>query len=774
MAECAPPVRTVASLASSSFTAAPTNTPTLSVYSVTSSSSRAVMHVFSNHLPRASRIACASVFERVRLQMTGVLRRLSQLAEAVADDLPHLPDAMHAIWETMECELVLFVRTLLAFPTSRYSKDIKEHGQYGISLLPGVSRRGSEGNLGHRQQQPCTWELQRGQSSLDSFVTLVNSIPTLSPSIYNLEVMYSPLQQFILNSSRLQEAWRDKTSPSLGEHGSIRSTLPFLLSRAVDIFVKTVREDVAQYMDNAFGSRAGTLLQPLSMRQRVSHVTSSSQSNILPPLPQTQMLIDVIASCLSLGVAIPSVASRLGEVINNEVIMPFCERAIYALKLAASWTDAGSLVNELVASGAHCAASLSNVTDTSYYVAKQKGPWNTPTVSSDGGEWRELTIHYISQMFEKRKQVKTVSARLLVESEWNAVVRLVANAKFVISELESCMGKSSETMSGGMVADANGSGEGHDGSRLLSLRGILNERGISSGLHGTIVEAIQKTEKGCRILREDVIERGLVLLHCEIALQCFSEVVKSLSIDCSKANGMVKASRGSVKVAKKAEGRTKKKKKNGKALSSMFPISKMGDNLESEGSDDFSSGMPEYDEFGDRIVLVNDTTTDEEIEDCTFPNSLVIGQNDWKGHCKQEEDESEDMQVGPKKGIDDCSKLDRDIMESARVFGEVLSQKDVCISENLSSADRDFIFSQADGSMALGISFSGKMRMTGDRDVATAARTFMDCVAGVAAESIGWSIVESNYSIAEGGSQSASECRSLLCAADMLQIEAKQ
>lgn len=734
LSESSVPPRSV-SLASSSFTAAAATSPT----------SLGEGSVFRE--PHSSRVACTTVFERVKYLMTAVLRRLSALADTVADSVPDMPDAVRAVWQTMEQVLMAFLQALLGFPKANFLDTEKVTG---ISLLPTLVRPSETDSL-------CKWELERGQqSSLDSFATLVSGVPNLSPSIYNLEVVYSPLQLFIMNSSRLQESWKDKKA---GSH-----TLSHLLDQAVDLFLSTVRHDVKKYMDDAFGNRAGTMLQPFSARR----AGASPSNNQLPALPQTKVLIDVIGSCLSLAAAVPTVASRLGQLINDDIIMPFSNRAVYALKLAASWTHAGNVLNEVTNLARDMIVESGKPTKNGL---KRKGAKNGINALRSKDIFKkiryhpDLTVKCIARLCETQKPWDVIP-RLLVESEWNAVVRLVATTKFVIAELESCIWRNQGSSSNSASADTSALTETPEARKSSTLRALLNERGISPRLHGSIVEAIQKTSKGCKVLRDEVIARGIALLQSEVTLQCFSEVVKTLGADMHTL-GDYENSNGSLASADDTHGNEKQKANGLSRPSSIFKVSQIQvSDLDNE-EDDYAHGMNEYDEFGDRIATANEMGAEADVEEYGFPNSLLLEPNEWKTRADEASREKMDGSFA-KKSQQVVTKADKRVVERGKLCGEQLKQRDICIQSNLTSKERDFILSQADAGVGFGIRYCGNSRKRGDREVATGARLFMDSVATVAAETMGWPVAESDYSVAEGASHSASECRTLLYSAGLL------
>ena len=739
LSESTPPARTIASLTSSSFTAAATNSPT----------SFGSGHVFRD--PSTKRVACSTVFERVKFLMTGVLRRLSALAETLRDDMKGISVVVHAVWETMEEVLVMFVKALLDFPSG--NKRTKGDESRGISLLP----------LSHRPGEADTisaWEVGRGHASLDSFASLVNSIASLTPSIYNLEVIYSPLQMFVMNTNRMQESWNEKAQTE-------SSALLKLLKNAVERFLTLVRDDVKRFMNDAFGNRAGTLLQPLSLKQRAPNASKGTHS--LPPLPQAQAITEVMAACISLAVAVPSVASKLGEVINDEIVMPLSERAIYALKLAESWTEAGMLLEEIekTAKQGLLIESVEVVRDKSV-----TGELDSPSAKlgafktiQDGPE---TTTRCLASMFERRKQVVGKGIQLLTESEWNAVVRLLVTTRFVMEELESCIAGNADSQSGSPVGVSGFTTEAPEQKRAGTLRALLQERGISPGLHTAIVEAIQSTQPGCRVLRQQVVDRGLALLHAEITLQCFSQVVQALSGE-TQDPCRTQESSGSLQSVEDVHGHAECDTKGLAMPSSIFKASQIQlHDKPVEEDDGFAHAMNEYDEFGDLIVTVTDNVTDADIEEYGFPNSLLLEQVDWKSPSKDYTEEKTVAPLIPPERHQVITRTDQKVVDNGRECGEQLKQREVCIEENLCEVDRDFIFCQTDTAVGLGFRYIGNVNGRGDRDVATRARLFLDAVAGMAADTMGWYVVESDYSVTEGASHSASECRALLYSAGLL------
>lgn len=890
-------------------------------------------HVFDPHLSQANRAACAQVFERIRLSMTAVLRRLSALLDAVPDDSHAICPAIHAIWREMEATLVTFVHTLLAFPTSPSLDTLSTPSNVSVSSTSHDSPHNHEAPISPSSPTTPTaisllpsmaatpsttlpnsftaaWHHdRRNQTATDPFSALVHSVPTLTPTIYNLEVAHGPLQQLIMSSSRMQDSWKDRstsssdvdrssqdsciqhrasnTAPSQPHH---EPALPSLLARAVDLFVRTVRRDVNKYMRAALGNRAGALLQPVSLQARLGrantvtsttlgksmdgvasttdvisssrahhihqHQPASTQtplaSHMLPPLPQTRLLIDVIASCLSLAAAVPSVAARIGDVLNQYVILPFCDRAAYALDLAASWSDAGVLLktmtNSILEEGISNAQEVeqNGMVHTSFdsdiyrgsssrgHKKEESCPNNSSkdSTQSKGHILRQLradpgiTTRCLSQLCERRK-VWGPSVTLLSENEWNAVVRLVSNAKIIISELESCVGKAVERVSTSDYVSASIGARSRLGDlsvgmdesfQIASLRGVLKERGVSSRLQGPVVEAITRTQNGCRRLREEVIERGVVLLHCEVVLHCFSRVIETLGTE-TNCNGSVRDDAETDQEVKKSrrnisrdldgklrgDGESSEKRRTDQNIqqgrhnrsndgkfsdsvggngltrpSSIFkalPIKLSEVERSTDDGDGDGGGMNEFDEFGDRITAASETVSEVEMEEYGFPNSLLLEQKDWSGGVSTTigtdgtvGHEDENGRLGLRRGKNGgcITKSDRKAVDGGRGFGEEIRMMDMCVLRNLCTEEREYVISQTDEGVGLGIRLSGDMRGRGDRDVATGARLFMDAAATIGAETLGWPVVESDYSVAEGASHSASECRTLLYAAGML------
>lgn len=777
VAECAPPSRTVASLASSSFTAGPAT----SVHSAASGTQSRSAQIFGKDVSATNRAVCETVFERVKFQMTGVLRRLSSLANSVADEETGMEGAIRVVWQVMERLLVFFVQALLgsppssSVPKSSNLVDGVREGQpaIGLSLLPSLKRK----VVGSDQPRTYAWALEQSPNYHDSFVALMNNMPALSTSIYNLEVIFSPLQQFIVTSGRLLHSLQDQDKgvplAGIGSANVEREelTLPAFLGRIVDVFVKAVRQDVKSYMDTAFGNRAGTLLQPPSTTPRGSQIANAS-SYVLPALPQTQILLDVIGSCLSLCVAVPNVARPLGEVINSEVIKPFSERAMYALNLAESWTDAGPLLTKIRVA-AHPSDESQNVDSNAEKVKSLKNgmngtksrKWNTKAQRTIR-KHPDLTTTGLARIYDKTNHLgKSKAVRLLDDSEWNAVVRLVANAKIVITELENCTSREEEWTPNGVASQS--SAHSQESISILKLRGALGDRGTSAACHRAVIEAIGRTRNGCRMLREEVIERGIAVLHTEVVLRCFSEVIHTLIGD------------GSRPVTARKIGETNDRlndvssddaRANGTGLSkpsSIFKASTLQLSDVERSSEDTSVAVCEYDEFGDRITGASDNVTDVEIEDYGFPNSLALEQNDWKSQREGSvRSAPDDMLFSTQTQA--LTDTDRAVIARGREFGGELRLKDEWIKWNLSVREREFIFCQADGGVAAGIRVSGEIKGKGDRDLASASRLFLDAAGTAAAETFGWPVVESNYSVAEGASESGGECRTLLYAAGLL------
>lgn len=771
--------RGIVSLASSGFTAG-VNTGNLSAKSGGSASTCGL--IFGGEVAQANRAVCETVFQKVRTSMSAVLKRLVSLVDALGGKGERMKEALKEVWRAMERLFVLFVQELLGCSVSFEMGNGREVGggakgghNEGLSLLPSTAKKGVDGNV--KESRKPVWELERIPNYYDSFAGLVDSTLSLSPCIYNLEVIYSPLQQFIVNSERMLQSLKEKEEESMVLRGNtldVQSTeeelpLPTLLTKAVDIFVKAVRRDVKYYVDDAFGKRAGTLLQPSSLIHRNAHI-STSPSYTLPPLSQTQVLIDIVASCLWLCVAVPCAARRLGEIINGEVIKPFSERAIYALNLAESWTDAGKLLanmnGAINSNGEQRSGDLVEVLEG----AKPLKGLNGMKCSPRSKALRiirknpELTTSCLSHMWGRvARGSHQNQLRLLDESEWNAVVRVIANAKTVITELDYCVSKSEDWKPNGTASVS--SEFSHDSNSSLRLRVALRGRGMTEALHAAVVEAIGKTKSGRRMLREEVVERGIVLLHAEIALRCFSEVVNALTE--KEETSECKLEHSSEESDKEETGNTGQANGLSKP-SSIFKASTLQLSDIERSSEDTALALNEFDEFGDRIACTSDTMTDIEIEEFGFPNSLFLDQAESQGACELRRHADNDSLLFSSKTHQTLTENDRRIIGQGRRFGSELRLKDEVVRWNLSGKEREFIFCRADGAVGIGIRVCGEVVGVGDKEVALGARLFVDAVATVAAQSIGWPVVECDYSVEEGSSESGAECRTLLYAAGLL------
>lgn len=772
--------------------------------------------IFDEQLLPSNRLFCAVVFERVRSSMITVLRRLSTLAEVVDSEDSRIFDVLNHVWRSMEEALVSFLQALLAFPTSKpppLSRNADECRSIRISLLPEKSRMGSCLNT---DVPSAAWELDHAQNSFDSFKAFMNNVKPLVPSIYNLEVIYSQLQQFMTTSSRLKFSWREKISTHSPDVARVSPVLSKLLIRAVDLFVLAVRQDIRKQMKTILGNRSGSLLQPLSHREehlpkssggKSTHAKEVSRGDgamSLSILPQTQMLINAIASCLSLAVAVPSIAVNIGDIINCEVLLPFCQRASHALELVAGWSDGGVLYNEMWhtigqresiirsdgnETGDHYVSELLGKVRKSENIVVQSGLSRGQILHAMRNECG-LSTKILGQLCNRNKKY-VHQTRTLLRNEWDAVLRLVANVKLVISELESCFVKRDGGKRGGMTTPRSQPLRNGNELKFTCLRNLLQVRGVGSNMYAPVVEAIERTQISCVMLREEVIDRGLILLHCEVVLHCFCSAIKALRGDGvfsdehetlhislnQKGTGHGDEERTVDKWTMKGSeskkmdgdrlGRTHKE--NGLSRpSSIFKALPIQLSDVERTSDEESWGMNEFDEFGDRITVANENVNETDIEEYMFPNSLLLEQNDWKATDEETEKGVKDNGGLRTKSEETVTLSDRRAIEIGNTFGENLKRMDQCALQNLGSQDRDYVVKEADDGVALGIRLSGEMRLKGDRDVATGARLLMDAAATAAADTLGWPVVESDYSVAEGASHSASECRTLLFAAGML------
>lgn len=820
LADPARPPSTIASSPMSAFmTALPFSSRTsqnqTSLLCTTDSPTR-LASIFDEQLLPSNRLFCAVVFERVRSSMITVLRRLSTLAEVVDSEDSRIFDVLNHVWRSMEETLVSFLQALLAFPTTTpppLSRNTDERRSIRISLLPEKSHMGSCLNT---DVPSAVWELDHAQSPFDSFKAFMNNVKPLVPSIYNLEVIYSQLQQFMTTSSRLKFSWRERISTHSPDSARVSLVLSKLLVRAVDLFVLAVRQDIRKQMKTILGNRSGSLLQPLSQREehlpkspvgKSSHakeVGREGDAMSLGILPQTQMLINAIASCLSLAVAVPSIAVNIGDIINCEVLLPFCQRASHALELVAGWSDGGVLYNEMwntIGQRESVIQSDGNETSEDYVTDLLGKVGKSENIVVQTGLSRGQILHAIrnesglstkilGQLCNQNKKY-VHQTRTLLRNEWDAVLRLVANVKLVISELESCFVKRDDGKKGGTTTPHSQPLRKGNELKFTCLRDLLQIRGVGSNMYVPVVEAIERTQISCGMLREEVVDRGLILLHCEVVLHCFCSAIKALRVDgiSSDEHQSLYIPVNQKGIGYGDEGRTvdkwtmkgsESKKVGGDRLgrthkgnglsrpSSIFKALPIQLSDVERTSDEESWGMNEFDEFGDRITVTNENVNETDIEEYMFPNSLLLEQNDWKATDEEAEKGVKDSGGIRTKSEETVTTSDRRAIEIGSTFGENLKRMDQCALQNLGSQDRDYVVKEADDGVALGIQLSGEMRLKGDRDVATGARLLMDAAATAAADTLGWPVVESDYSVAEGASHSASECRTLLFAAGML------
>eukprot|EP00177_Eucheuma_denticulatum_P007981 GFKZ01014541.1.p1 GENE.GFKZ01014541.1~~GFKZ01014541.1.p1 ORF type:complete len:823 (-),score=148.61 GFKZ01014541.1:1217-3685(-) len=734
----------------------------------------------------AAQARCKAVFDKVRFQMMAILKRLAALADALENEEEGgIRDAMGEVWTVMESVLVHFLEALLGCSVlGDVDGDTREAQKGGLSLLPATGRKVVGG--APREAKKRVWELEHTPNYHDSFTELVKSASNLAPSIFNLEVIYAPLQQFIVSSGRLLHSWHDKHVAKPVSDGKLTESelndtvsLPTLLSRSVDVFVKAVRVDVKRAMESVLGHRAGTLLQPPCVtqgNQRSTPISSQAQSHVLPPLAQTQMLIDVIASCFCLCAAVPSVSRRVGEIISGEILKPFAERAIYALNLAESWTDAARVLAEM-----RRVIDAPNIVETNDSARRDRVedgkrlPVGGVNITRKGSGRRilrvmrsnpELTTGCLQNIYGGKDGVaKRKHLRLLDDSEWSALVRLIANAKMVIGELGMCLNREGDVKKNGMGVGSMSSGLSHEGWGKYRLGGTLQKRGVMDAGDDVIMEAMGRTKSAVRMLREEVVERGLVLLHVEVALGCFGEVVRALTGEVGKEVEVGGVDKGKEVKGSGVEKRDCKGTNGVSKPSSIFKASTIQLSDIERSSEDTSRGMNEYDEFGDRIACASDSMTDPELDEYVFANGMGL-EGGGGTDMKEEAGNGDGMLVS--RGL--VTEWDRRVIGWGRRFGQALRERDWKVRGNLGLREREFVFRDADGGVALGIRVCGRGDGggVGGRELAEGARLFVDAIGTVAAETVGWPGVECDYSVAEGSSASAAECRTLLYAAGLL------
>lgn len=703
-----------------------------------------------------------------------------------------------------------------------------------------------------------TWELDQAHvSSVDSLASLVHTAADFSPTIYNLEVAYTPLQQFILTSTRLRHAWKEPgtiSGPvSMSEPGAhakrkkkakklVSSTglLSETLARAVDLFIRTLQHDVHTFVrDTVLGKRVGTLLKFQRRRLRPSLTCPSSAAHHhhhhqrpfssdrlstgssdmpnnsttstiksttaplipMPPLRQTRMLIDVVATCLRLSSAIPSIATRVGDIVDRDVLAPYCSRAAQALDLVSGWSDGGVLFDEMnrlvdisdrsdtddivdvdididadltldatdvdrfddehdEGGAATAAVPSADVMTNRYAQAVLLPPYvdddDYDNIRNDDAPMPLLRSRGVQGLATKclnamceRDQRHIRQTRVLLANEWDAVVRLVSNAKLIISELQACVSgrkqqhmrqrchsatrfgsqhNTSANMNEDSYDDDDDGGDGGDNNnredddnrttcatvrsadgttktspgdnadgidnrrssviggghaptrtrrggerraeprQASSLYDVLRNDGVivaASGLHAPVLDAIRRMQPGCKRLREDVIDRGLVLLHCEVVLHSFSRAVQALAGDEGDSDLHSQPPRERFKEKEKGKDRSRDgdrwfsrdrtaypsssrdilhrsdrsltsgdREQQSKGLMTtsrgLVRMSSSDHNLkrtdhDHHASDGGANDMNEFDEFGDRITITNDDHDDEgHVNDNALHSSTAV------------------------------------------------------------------------------------------------------------------------------------------------------
>lgn len=757
---------------------------------------------------KTARRACAVAFRRVVHRMQIVLERLCQLYDDLKQQLPTVADASVHVWRTMQGLLSVFLQTVLnlneTVPQSSLSSSHDmplNPNEKRISLLPSYTSARTSATTDSRatSSSSSSWQAER-LSSADTFATMLKNVSYITPSIYNLEVIHAPLHKFMTYAAAFERKFKD-VEPGVPPPNFV--SLPLVVRRAAHHFLSSVQHDVTCYMQHSFGPRAGTLLQPFSLRSSAF----GAGDYVLPSLCQTQMLLTVISSCLSMAVAVPTLAESLGCLIEQIVIMPFVDRALYALNLAKSWTDAGGIVDAVVD---RVGEMVRKSDKDDEQITKRESGSGKQRSARNGSSRRtgllrtlrkkpELTVECLKKWVDERVErgVGVTDLTVLSENEWNAVVRLVANAQTVIKELENCVSKKGRKHLNSVAAQMNGKGgpSSRRGSSKNTIRNFLLNRGIANRANGSIALAIGRTVRACQMLKEQVIERGLVLLHAEITMYCFVSVVNTLvveqSVKCYKgmvSPKMVVVQEGEAgvdsgveieqdggelytgddgavvnekSVEKEGDGRAGYEKATAET-SAIFKVSTLKIH-EDATVDEWSHGKIEFDEFGDRIVMGNEDGVD--VEGSSEDHGVASSGPEQCGGGKTCGNETGGKDEG---GNGMLSEWDGRARDLGREFGRRVQEKHMCVRQNVEGDDEGFVIGVADGGVAVGIETAGRLCGRANRDVAVGAKLFLDAAGGVAADTLGWPDAETEYSVAEGTSQSGSECRRLLYAAGML------
>ncbi|KAI0561512.1 hypothetical protein FGB62_79g025 [Gracilaria domingensis] len=752
--------------------------------------SSAQLFVLQPH-ERAARRACSAVFRRVFDKMQSVLERLCVLGDNLKEHIPSISEAVLHVWRTMQSLLSVFLQTLLNLSVTSSSSSTSHHlgsttHENRITLLPSLGTTHSFPSSS--SSSAPSWPMHDAVS-VDAFAKMLRNVSSIAPSIYNLEVIHGPLHKFLSYAATFEQ--RFQTTPRKPSPHFV--PLPVVVRRAAEHFLRTVQHDVKFYMQHSFGPRAGTLLQPYALQKNGFAASDYS----LPLLSQSEKLIGVISSCLSMAAGVPTVSERLGLLIDQHVIMPFLNRAVYALNLAASWTDAGTLLDEILTGvelisknpdGSEMRSKTENESNGKKKRSRRRSS-RRPSLLKTLRKNPQLILQCMRRWVDARVEsgAPVTDLCLLANSEWNAAMRLIISAQTVIKELEQCVGFKGKKSLNGM--QMNGKDMQRRSSKA-SIHSSLANRGVSTKSNVGILKAVEKTVEGCCKLKEQVIERGLAFLHAEVTLQCFSSVVQALivegSLSCNghMSNGDVNGfevrklrhgtngsiSGGSMR-SESGDERTEagegEREKSNAETSAIFKVSTLKISV---GSGDASHAKFEYDEFGDRIMTGNEGWSEADAEsEHGFPGGALFEavsseKLEWKQ--SRQPQVCEDVKVG---GLRDLvSERDRRTLDKGHEFGAKLKERERCMRQNFGGEEAYFIVSQADGGVALGIGTVGRICAKGDRDVAVGAKLFLDAAAGVAADTMGWPVAETDFSVAEGISRSARECRTLLYAAGML------
>lgn len=515
-------------------------------------------------------------------RLTEKLMRVVEKVAIVARRRAEGGELVVETWQVVEEWFIGFVKWV--------TEDEKQ-SQRQVCLLESRGRGGGRGGM---------WQVAD-----DGVAAVFKALRGVRTSVYHVRALYGTLKEVVERANRVVGEWTLDGG----------SRLVQVVAAIVEIFVDVVRTDVRDKVNAMLGKRAGGLLRPVGW--------GKEGGGKLPALKQVSIMTDLMQECLGICVDVGGVSRRIGEIINGEILGPFGERAVYALRLAESWSEAGSILNMMrcvVRGDAEYAETLDRVKPL-----RGKGGNSLKVLRKN----LQVTIECLQVVHKQRStdNDNTNEARMLEWSEWEAVVRLIRSAKLIIGEMER-WGEECDNCTG-------------------------------------MQEAMNRTRGGVRRLKEEVIERGVMFLHVELTSRCFLHIHSALTSGSSDAeDGRVTGTGG--------------------CASAIFkPASLQVEAVSGVGVD--GGGGVEYDEFGDRIVL-SEGGEDVDMEEYGLANWVLADDSVSNSGRKLKGREGRMTRLGKKIGeemrrLEECVLDNLDERDTRSVFGKVDAATALAIRE---------------------------------------------------------------------------------------------